>query len=1276
MSDAYWYPSNSRLTDLQRDLSSLNQQMVRSDYTANGEFVPLVLKALIRSNTVTGFPSHQIDRWIWVALQFHFAKNADVLDAARGALTFVTRLLARNSLTDADVRDINWILDSTIHLMTKNPGVQPLWNADEVSTILSELNTNDHPQDFDAAAIKDILVPRIEELKALSASPTFETILGKLDALFEAAEADNFEGNLARRVLLALADRCVKDSELVGPLNIMRDAYVVEAAYASVAHRTRYLPLLTGLLVRWPFVSSLPIVGQSIRPLDRYAQYIACVCLHYLFDRKRSLLVVRNNSVHCIIAAVMAAIETMRRETDLTNLGLSGWSSSQAITISDGTRTFKAIFIRALEISGKKKFLLGVRGNGSITVDDSILPFIATATEPHKLLSPGNDILVWLKRRHPDPLIFMTGSSRRRLMQQECILLLSAKNKFDEYITSVRPLNASPAALFGLTYVSSQHEFENLSGTAVETSRIYVCSDVDVAADLIREPPEHVGAWRVIVDGARTGAALLAAFPNLSDSNAQSICVVGELHERESCSEIINGKVETLFLEDSHVEVPPTPILSTPRPHDAACKMLLCQRSHSAVSTEFHSVNDVFLEDLSLTLKSRERNGDHSETTMLDLQLSEFLKKAISRPVGSEITRNALRSMAQSIVAQASVDRQYDQGAEKIFALFNAYLGSDGDVFDRSEALGKIAESVRHSESVAVLCRSESIAKECCQALPPDSKLRRFEWLGIQGLRRAAPWDRIIVVGWLDRFAMRELNNSGYGNHLDFALLPFEREWFNSTINANRRFERNLDAAGGKVLADLEAEFNVHRSETAAEVTSSNISDDAVVMDLIDQRDTTDFERIEARALDAMLRMVAQPKVGQATATAQLVIFEETGSYAYLPPAGKVIVLPGQGTTLDEGKLAAGLAEQLLFRSVGDLAPGMVLALPVETDRDLVDARADQFLQDPSRVRLAAAMWKDAIRRYIGGDPRGHVRFAKSLSEAGRSREPSTVRSWVSHSATVAPSNYRELIPLIAKLTNDVELKAKCVEVMQSVDQIYRAKSRAADAIVRELFSGAIDTEQDELSFDLNGHKLRYQLRHVKSLAGVRKVPSELIGKSARVVEAETAIADALRPDVLKRSEVETAFTAPAVSVLTDPPSIDLPTTVPSELIVRSEREAEIENHSLEAVRSRGMERSEDETALTAPAVSVLTDSQPVDPATAKSSSQKEIEGPETAITADTAVSDRTVISNAVDANVVRATPSYKVAGIDVQIDFDALHRFENGLRWGTRPSLIRGHIC
>lgn len=1104
MSDSYWYPSNTRLAALQRDLSTRGRQLLRSEIWTSGEFVPLVLKAILRSNAAAGFPTHQIARWIWVALQFHSTKDLDPAteDFLRGSLVSLTMLLAKSALSEADVKDITWVLDAATNFLTKHAVLDQEQKEDESAKILLELENDASLGIFDAETVEKALAQRNEELKALSASPNFTTIGEKLAALLELAFSKSAAAQLAQKSLLAISERNLAANEIDRPLDILRDVHIIEAAYSAATGLTPQLSLLNKFQQQLPFVAALPILGTPPRPLDRYTQYVVYICLHILLHRSASLLVVRNSGVHTVIASIVAAIEAMMRETEFTSSDVKKWTKNQAVTISDGTRTFRANYIGAVELSGKKKFWLGVRESGAITVDEGILPFIATAPEPHKSLSLGNDIQTWLKERHPDPLVFLTGSSRRRLMRQDGILLLAPKNKFDEYIGCLHPLGASSAALLGLTYVSSNFEFENLNGTTVETPKIYVCSDSNVAVDLIREPPEHIARWRVVVDGAKSGAALLAAFPNLDRSNAKSICVVGELHEREASCEIIDRGTSALFLDHSQVEIPSRSFDVSTLPQDAASKNLACQSNQSKVAIEFHSVNDSFLEELSLIIRGRTRRSDegHLETTSLDLQLSDFLKKAISRPIRSDSAKRTLNLAAQRILEQASMDRQYDDGADRIYALFDSYLKSNNAGFDRSDALRGVIESAETTETVAVLCRSENIARECDNRLPPNFALRNVEWVTIQKLRKLAPRDRVIVPGWLDRFAMRELSNSGYGRRLDFILLPFERAWLSSTLQANDRFEKQLSSRGLKLFGDLAGDLKIDVRPPAepplGEATAKNLADGS---------DVTDIEKVEARAVDTLLRSVAQPKEGQATANAQLVLFEEAGSYAYLPPTGKVIVLPEHEAPLDERKLEAGLAEQLLFRGVDDLASGMVLALPVETDRDLVDARADLFLTDAVHVRSSAAIWKDAIRRHIANDPVGHIRFAERLTEAGRSRQASTVRSWISQSATVAPSNYRQLIPLIARLTSDAELQLNFKEVMQSVDQIYRAKSRAAAAIVRELFSGVIDKEQDELVFDLNGHQVKYQLRRVKSLAGIRKVPVELIGRSSRITNNDRA---------------------------------------------------------------------------------------------------------------------------------------------------------------------------
>src|SRR5260370_6264861 len=94
------------------------------------------------------------------------------------------------------------------------------------------------------------------------------------------------------------------------------------------------------------------------------------------------------------------------------------------------------------------------------------------------------------------------------------------------------------------------------------------------------------------------------------------------------------------------------------------------------------------------------------------------------------------------------------------------------------------------------------------------------------------------------------------------------------------------------------------------------------------------------------------------------------------------------------------------------------------------------------------------------------------------------------------------------KLTGDPDLQRRMPSVLQSIDQIYRARAQAADAIVRELLSGEIDVNSEELQFELNGTVVGYSLYRVRSLAGVQEVAIELIGNIG-LLGKETVVPDA-----------------------------------------------------------------------------------------------------------------------------------------------------------------------
>jgi hypothetical protein len=163
--------------------------------------------------------------------------------------------------------------------------------------------------------------------------------------------------------------------------------------------------------------------------------------------------------------------------------------------------------------------------------------------------------------------------------------------------------------------------------------------------------------------------------------------------------------------------------------------------------------------------------------------------QAIAQPVGSW---ENMGSLGGSIAGQASTLRQYDPIADRLFALFRGFLDGGSLLRDRTEHLMRIVREAGRGESLAVVCRSVQIAERCRAASLEDALLSRFDWLSLEGLRRQAPYDRVVVPGWIDRLAMRELANNGYGASMDLVLLPFERRWFDATTTAMRRWERRL----------------------------------------------------------------------------------------------------------------------------------------------------------------------------------------------------------------------------------------------------------------------------------------------------------------------------------------------------------------------------------------------------------------------------------------------------------------------------------------------------
>ena len=448
--------------------------------------------------------------------------------------------------------------------------------------------------------------------------------------------------------------------------------------------------------------------------------------------------------------------------------------------------------------------------------------------------------------------------------------------------------------------------------------------------------------------------------------------------------------------------------------------------------------------------------------------------------------------------------RAFDPHADRMYELFKPYLEGKQFCFDRQQELRAIAlESV--TEQVAVLCRSKDLASACAEHVASDLAFHHFNWLNLSDAREAAPFDRIVVPNWLDRMSMRELLNTGYASKLDLVLLPFERKWLDRMIAAGRKWENRLERASSSRLKKLaDRVINERKAPLWSDQVNERLQNSEPAVESSDN-DNSEIEELQARAILGLQKQISHCEVGRHTAKARLILLDDYSSYVLLPPTGRVIVLSRDPNEHDKAALERGQAEGLLFRAVASLEPGMVLAFSAGDSRDLVDARADQYLQTPEAVRRYADMWRQALRQSASTNSE-MSKISASLTAAGQPRSVSTVRAWVTQTHTLAPMNYRNVIPLIAELTGNAELKANSGRVLQSIDLIYRARVRAAEAIVTELSSGQLSIDAEDISFQIEGRTVQYKLHRIASVAGVQEVPLELIGRVAAIDDRSTRI--------------------------------------------------------------------------------------------------------------------------------------------------------------------------
>lgn len=1101
---SHWYPSRSEIDAIERSLSSFRATIEQTP-DPNKEFA-VISRDLLNWLLVPQFPRHLTKRWLWLASLLRRPISDEVKGDVAAAILYFNRATTPEHLSNgAEVRKLRWVIDSISEQVSRQTGCKShsLIDDSDAHRIEQQIKSLLSSK-IDLESISGAIAERTKTLRELCGPWCFPSMLSKVGTLIEVAKEQNSER--ARVATAALAyfasdDDAVPDK--MGVLGLIDDAYVIEWAFAAVTGTTLQLPVLESAIERWSFLDDLIFLDdQGLIGFDRYVSYLIGMVLFSIFELKQQLVLAREGGPTALLAAICVAVAWQRDAAALKPS--KGLETGTPIFIGDDISVFRAVYKRQETITGRKKHWIAVAQDGSITIDDTALQFTRIAPDGHhKPLSKGNVISQWLEERHPSALTFIANQQQTPGLGTTAVLLLTQRRRLDGALSDLRPFGLDLAKLVDIRYVSSTGDTRHYHSAAASVPPVYVVSDADAAMELLLQQSQQLAQWLVVVDGADAAVRLYGAMKTSPTVAETPICVVAEWHEREQCSTLIGLGMLASCLDFADVEVAPDTETRESTKGSALRKYIRRGQLSSKATISHHPIRNPGFELLDEAIRKLSRTQEDSLGTSLDrlvINVVAFMKKATGYPIAFESAlKSELLDLATKLRSEASANRLFSPEAQSIFDVFDLLVTENELCPDRTPVLQGVTQAFAADERIAVVCRSAVVASACTAHCAEDPVLGRLRWMSTEQLREQAPFDRLIVATWLGRSIMREICDSGFAREVHFILFPYERDLLHSTTRAATSWRRRITLGANTGLATLAAKTRQAGSvwSTWSPVGAPH-DDGATVPEIEEQQSETDA--IEARVISAIKNGPVFEATKDRTVKARLVLFEETGAFAYLTPEGKNIALSAL-THVELGHSTD--AERLLFRKTDSLRPGMVVAFATTTSRDLVDARADQFLVNHAVVRRQAAKWKEAVRRFILANASSYERFADLLATVGVSREPSTIQRWVLGHDTVGPRNHAEVIPKIAQITMDGDLSKSMAQTIRAVEQIYAARSRAAGEIVRDLFAGEIDLDADSIDFTIDDQLVRYELHRVRSVEPKAvTVPFDLIGRVLRYQDA------------------------------------------------------------------------------------------------------------------------------------------------------------------------------
>jgi len=1102
-----WYPQRSRIEELSRALHSCEGAQPEN----NDAFLIEISAAIRHFSQFDLLSSYLLRDWVWIGSQYRIHSNNSVIHRVAGRFLVYLCSIAgdETEVTEELCMDLNWTTGSTISLLEKQLGSESFGSflsADEKRSVDKKLDTMNLK---DVGDLELEISPYIKRFSDVSSQTYLPYLCNEITKLLDVAVLGDENSELANKALVYLTEPDDVVPDRLGYFGLVDDIYVIENVFGKIEGKALWAPILSKYEEMWPCIQKIVFddSSKSVK-LSSFSQMVAGAALTTLFgggDKKMNIVLPEKGPSASIIA-LLSIVSSIRNQSVQQLKAIDSLEKGDHVVLGGGGLPVNAIFEdRRQEDNGMGFYWIKLARDLRVSLGREAAIQLRKSPRPHGRLSSLKKFNSWKSNYRPFALSSLFDQIVNLDVFTPETLFVTKKQNLDQYQAEILPMGESITSLVGIKYFTKAGVEKRLSGNQLAEPLLYSCSDPLIATQImIGELPSAIGfvPKYIVVDGAHLAEAL---FQHLDESMVNDECrivAISSLYEREACKNIESAGFSSWLINNNDVN----PVFED-HPYEssygegALSRYFERQFIQEVSGCETHTINDTNIEYFASCLEElRNRddlNNDHYLNTIALLASITLGKIRMCLSTSDRSEFSDIVNLLNNLKEKCSVLLQFDDEVRQLYEVSDLII-KDGLSDVRGCAVDELIEGLSEGKH-AVLCHSQNAALFAKENYSRKSGSRSdIAWVSIRELRNDAPFDTIIVPGWLNRKIMREVSAAGYALKTHYILFPFEAQWYETSRKAGDIWKKRLLSKHGERWKDQERVYGkvVENSEDLFAAAADNTLEDFT------EYPQNESEISHSEWAEQLVRQVITGGEGQKDdhpVHARLTMFDEPGMFIYLPPYGKVICLNeiiGANTSFAGSSDKSNAIEKLINKDVCDIKQGDLLAFPESGTGDLLDVLADKMMKHADEVRGLAGLWKKSLIEYSEKYELNISQLRGLLKSHGLERGDATISHWVSgQCTTIAPAYWKKEIPIIAEFTGHEVLRGRLNDVLSSIELIYSKRREAAVKLVSYLADKDIDFENGKIAVDIDGASLLYRVMTVRAIDPVSEVSNEIVGR-------------------------------------------------------------------------------------------------------------------------------------------------------------------------------------